>query len=86
MAVDKLEIEYHLTAQGWQSGNTWWFGQPHTPEKEPPSDRLITVIERTYQASAYSRESVTFRETWRATNADEQIAKLKAKFSLEGYC
>jgi hypothetical protein len=60
MAVDKLEIEHHLTAKGWIAGNSWWFGRLQGGEEAVPENRVLTVIERTYQASAYSPESVTF--------------------------
>jgi hypothetical protein len=51
MAYDDIETEYHLTPDGWKTG-------------EPPSDRVETWICQQYQASGYSKTLVSWRCTW----------------------
>lgn len=87
MAVDHLEIDYHLTPKGWIPGNSRLFGKLHgNGELLPPPDRVLTVRERTYQRSQYSSESISFNECWRAIDASKKIAALKQRFPLQGYC
>jgi hypothetical protein len=49
MAVDDLETEYHLTPTGWVTGTSYFFGKTKE-EIAPPSDRLVTMVERIYQS------------------------------------
>jgi len=51
MAYDDIEFEYHLTSDGWKTG-------------DPPSNRIETWICHQYQASPYSRTLVQWRPKW----------------------
>lgn len=51
MAYDRIEVEYHLTRDGWKTGDA-------------PSDRIETWIYREYQASGYSKTLVSWRCAW----------------------
>jgi hypothetical protein len=51
MAYDDIKTAYHLTSDGWKTGN-------------PPADRIETWICHKYQASAYSRTLISWRCTW----------------------
>jgi hypothetical protein len=51
MAYDDIEIEYHLTPDGWKTG-------------DPPSDCIETWICHKHQASGYSRTHVSWRCKW----------------------
>lgn len=80
MAVDDLEHEYHLTPNGWVNGTTYFFGNTDK-ELPPPPDRVLTMVEKTYQSSRWSKEEISSRETWRAADVSaEQIAELMKKF------
>jgi|SRR5215472_3986583 len=51
LAYDDIETEYHLTPDGWKTG-------------DPPSNRIETWICHQYQASPYSRTLVQWRPKW----------------------
>ncbi len=76
MAVDDLEREYHLTPNGWVKGTSFCFGNTDK-EITPPPDRVLTIVERTYQSSRRSQEEISSRVTWRSPMVSaEQIVEL----------
>ena len=69
MAYDDIEFEYHLTPDGWKTG-------------DPPSNRIETWICHQYQASPYSRTLVQWRSKWADPNiprADRDELRTKYK-------
>jgi hypothetical protein len=69
MAYDDIEFEYHLTSDGWKTG-------------DPPSNRIETWICHPYQASPYSRTLVQWRSKWADPNiprADRNEIRTKYK-------
>ena len=63
MAVDRVEREFHLTLHGWIDGtfDSMFTGRDVKPI---PEDRILTLIHRTYQRSAYSPEERSVRQSW----------------------
>lgn len=75
--------EWHLTPKGWVEGTE---KMDHaTKEVSPPANRVATFRFTAYLASAYSRMSYTWDETWRAAEAPvdallKQFGKYPSKY------
>lgn len=78
MAVDRVEIDYHLTPRGWVRGDVSSMFSKQNSTAEIPSDRVLTLTHKTSQSSGWSREVCRVRETWRGDATDQQIAELRA--------
>lgn len=80
MSCDDYSVEYHLTPSGWKIGTTYFYGKPQK-EIQPPSDRLLTVVQDTVQTSRWSPEEVSWRTAWTAPNtAPEKLKELFSKY------
>lgn len=80
MAVDRVEIEYHLTPRGWVTGSVDSMFHADNVTVEAPPDRVVTLTHKTYQSSGWSPETRSVKVTWRGDATDAQIAGLRAKF------
>jgi hypothetical protein len=81
MAYDDVETEWHLTPRGWIQGTRWFFGKTDK-EIPPPHDRVLTMVDRTYQRSGWSKEENTQRETWRSASlTPEELSDLRRKYT-----
>lgn len=81
---DSFDIEYHLTPVGWVKGTEWEFNRKDK-EVPSPSDRVLTLLLSVRQSSGWSRESVAWKESWRAPSiTDEELEILQKKFPRPG--
>jgi hypothetical protein len=64
MAVDHYTVTWHLTPNGWVSGNSTDFGKLDGKLVERPEDALESWIYEVYQKSAYSAEEKTWERIW----------------------
>ena len=80
MAFDSYDVEWHLTPNGWFSGDTWYFGKKDSGVAAP-TNRLLTTRKSVRQRSEWSKEDTSWRETWRADSAtDAEIQALMQEY------
>jgi len=81
MAADDCSTEYHLTPKGWVIGTSYFFSNVNGKEIAPPIDRVLTLVGRTFQRSAWSPDERSLSEQWRSPIAsDIELAELQRKF------
>jgi hypothetical protein len=81
MADDDYATDWHLTPRGWVQGTDVYFGRP-TAESPPPEDRVLTMRDRVYQRSNWSREEKSWTQIWRSpVISDSEIAALRARYA-----
>lgn len=59
------EREYHLTPQGWLTGSSYVLGEI-AAEVEPPSDRVLTLVEQSRFVSGLSEARSDWRYDWKS--------------------
>lgn len=69
MAYDEGSTEYHLTPSGWKTG-------------APPTDRVETWVRSNRQASAWSRDRISWACLW----ANPDIARTERDVLRARYC
>jgi hypothetical protein len=74
MSCDDYSVEYHLTPSGWKTGASYFYGKPQK-EIQPPSDRLLTVVQDAVQTSRWSTEEVSWRTEWTAPDTPPEVLK-----------
>ncbi|MCK4947706.1 MAG: hypothetical protein KAR07_10225 [Spirochaetes bacterium] len=72
MAVDDLEIEYHLTSRGWVEGTHKFFGNVDGEKIESPQDTVETWVKNIYQRSGWSGEEISWKCIWVDSKMDEK--------------
>jgi hypothetical protein len=70
MSADNYEQDYHLTPRGWEVGDSFYYGSPQK-NLPPPTDRVLTVADRTEQASPFSPSIHEWVEKWRSSDKAE---------------
>jgi hypothetical protein len=74
------EREYHLTPHGWLSGSSYIQGEI-TAEVEPPSDRILTLVEQSRFVSGPSGAQSDLRYYWKSPEiSTDDLYKLLATF------
>jgi hypothetical protein len=78
MSYDCYERAYHLTPNGWVSGELHYYGT--VDKKEPaPKDKVLTLVKSVEQSSGYQPETVAWRQHYRSRDA-KRVARLLKKF------
>jgi hypothetical protein len=77
---DYMDLDFHLTPNGWVLGNIRCAFKDVEMIKPPPVDRLLTLTHRTHQVSTHSAQLRSVRVLWRGEATDAMIAELRAKF------
>lgn len=77
---DYMDLEFHLTPNGWILGNILCVFKDVEMIKPAPVDRVLTLTHRTHQVSTHSVQLRSVAVLWRGEATDEQIAELRAKF------
>jgi len=80
MAVDRAETDYHLTPNGWITGDSRGMFMEKRAATTPPLDRVLTLTHKMVQSSRHSPEERWVIVAWRGDATDEQIGELRAKF------
>ena len=79
MSASNEWTEWHLTQDGWQRGTEK--EDFKRIDRDPPKDRVLTVVYRQFLSSMYSKPEESLNLTWRASD-EGAIARLQAKFGL----
>jgi hypothetical protein len=77
MSASNEWTEWHLTPRGWERGTEKQdFGRV---DREPPADRVLTVVYGQFMGSSFSRMQESLDTTWQSHDT-AAIAALKDKF------
>jgi hypothetical protein len=77
MSASNEWTEWHLTPRGWERGTEK--EDFRRVDREPPADRVLTVVYRQFLSSSYSKMEESLDTTWQSHDATA-IAVLKEKF------
>ena len=77
---DHIDIDFHLTPNGWVIGDIRCWVADVNLSKPAPIDRVLTLTHRTDHVSDASTRSRAVKVAWRGKATDGEIADLRAKF------
>jgi hypothetical protein len=77
---DYIELDFHLTLNGWVMGDIRCMVGDVNLTKPAPVDRVLTLTHRTDHVSDASTRFRSVTVAWRGTATDGEIADLRAKF------
>jgi len=77
MSASNEWTEWHLTPKGWVRGSEK--RDFSSVDREPPKDRVLTVVYSEFVSSSFSAMDKNLESTWQSTHAPT-IAKFTAEF------
>ncbi len=77
---DYMDLDFHLTPNGWVMGDIRCVFKDVNLIKEAPIDRVLTLTHRTHQVSTRSNQLRSVAVSWRGEATDAEIAALRAKY------
>jgi hypothetical protein len=77
---DYMDLDFHLTPNGWVMGDIRCVFRDVNLIKEAPVDRVLTLTHRTHQVSTRSNQLRSVTVSWRGDATDAEIAELRAKY------
>ena len=77
---DYIELDFHLTLNGWVMGDIRYRVGDVNLTKPAPVDRVLTLTHRTDHVSDASTRSRSVMVAWRGKATDGEIAELRMKF------
>ena len=84
MAADRYKSHYHLTTDGWVTGNSWFFHDLQGENIERPKNTVQTWERDEYQSSMYTKPDIKWQCIWSNPNfTEEQISDLIRKYPKE---
>jgi hypothetical protein len=80
MDYDYMDLDFHLTPNGWVMGDIRCVFRDVNLIKQAPADRVLTLTHRTHQVSTHSNQLRSVTVSWRGAASDAEIAQLRAKY------
>lgn len=77
---DYIDLDFHLTPNGWVMGDIRCVFKDVNLIKPAPSDRVLTLTHRTHQVSTRSNQLRSVTVSWRGNATDAEISALRAKY------